>query len=74
MALWWGLLRNGSLSEVWRRESLWEMAGRKRNRAQATEKQEGKSWKWRETLWVGLLGSAGPVVLGLGSGIRHTWV
>ena len=40
---WWGPLGSGSLSEVWRREGIWEMAGRKRNRAQATEKWERKN-------------------------------
>lgn len=31
MVPWWGPLGSGSLSVVWRREGVWEMAGRKRN-------------------------------------------
>lgn len=39
---------------------------------QATEKQEGNGGVRKEAP-VGLLGLAGPVVLGFGSGIRYIW-
>lgn len=43
MVPWWGPLGSGSLSEVWRREGIWEMAGRKRNRAQAQRSRRGRT-------------------------------
>lgn len=58
------------LSEVWSKGRPMGNGWEEGKQRQATEKQEGKGGERKEAP-VGLLGLAGPVVLGFGSGIRY---